>query len=126
MITGWASTSESKRKLLTIHSLNFSDLPVLIYWNSHTKCAVFLKGQANMLLKSEFVNEARSFQSCNQTFYQTRNVVSERDNSINNNSSNNPINGISFISVSAIVRFRIIQILHKYKRMKVQQKDRND
>jgi hypothetical protein len=129
MITGWASTSESKRKLLTIHSLNFSDLPVLIYWNPHTKCAVFFKGQATMLLKSEFVSKVRSFQSCNQTFYQTRNDVSERDNSINNSSSNIPINGISgisFICISAIVSFGIIQMLHKYERMKIQQKDLND
>jgi hypothetical protein len=66
---GWASTSESKRKLLTIHGLNFSDLPALVYTNPVTRCAAFYKGKASLVMTSGFITEARSGALCNRTFY---------------------------------------------------------
>jgi hypothetical protein len=67
--TGWASTSESKRKLLTVHGLNFSDLPVLVYTQPLTHCTAFYKGKVELGMVSEFLKEVRGGKLCNRTFY---------------------------------------------------------
>jgi hypothetical protein len=69
LVTGWATTRESKRKILTEHGLNFSDLPALVYRNPKTHCTTFYKGAVQFVEESGFLRQSRKGKICNETFY---------------------------------------------------------
>jgi hypothetical protein len=71
LVTGWATTHESKRKILIELGINFSDLPALVYRSPKTHCTTFYKGAAEFVEESGFLRRAREGKVCNKTFYAT-------------------------------------------------------
>jgi hypothetical protein len=115
MVTGWASTSESKRKLLAVHSLNFSDLPALVYTNPVSRCAAFYKGSADLVIASGFAREARSGALCNRTFYAVGDDSDgEGEAAIGPLDGGGGIRGLVFIAVYAGIGLAIIAMTRRY------------